>query len=214
MPRSTGLTRHDVAEVGIRRPGGRTRRNREALLDATLASLAEAGYERLSLEAVALRAGVHKTTVYRRWSTKERLVADALQTAAEDAIEVPDTGDVEQDLRQLAHAVVATLTDERGAGTVRALTEASQHSVVVRDLVAAFWDRRYDRAGTIVERAVRHGQLPSGTDPRAVIRHLGAPLYHQLLVTHEPLTGASADLAAAATTAAARAGVFVVQPSG
>lgn len=57
-------------------------------------------------------------------------------------------------------------------------------------------------AGSIVERAVSRGQLPHGTQPDELMRHLAAPLFHRLLVTAEPLTQATAD------QAAARAGVF------
>jgi AcrR family transcriptional regulator len=71
------------------------------VLDATLAEVVCRGYEGMSVETVAGRASVHKTTVYRRWGSKERLVAEALEAAAESRIGAPDTGDVEGDLRAL-----------------------------------------------------------------------------------------------------------------
>ena len=61
----------------------------------------------------------------------------------------------------------------------------------------------------VVQRAVYRGQLPAGTDPVEVVKHVGAPLYYRLLVLDEAPTEAAADLAAAAAAAAARAGVFV-----
>lgn len=179
------------------------------MLAATLVDLVADGYDKLSLDAVAVRAGVHKTTVYRRWGNKERLVADALQAIAASRTHVPDSGDVDQDLRLLARSVVATLLTVEGAGTVRAMVAGAQRSDAVRDIVAAFWAERTAQAGVIVTRAVDRRQLPAGTCPAQVIRHLGAPLYHQLLVTLDPLDRDVADLAAAATAAAARAGVFV-----
>lgn len=213
MPEPSASTQHAVAKtvglapVGTRRPGGRTAQTRRAVLTAALAELAEQGYDRLTLDAVALRAGVHKTTVYRRWGGKERLVAEALQTLAHTRIDVPDTGDVARDLQLLARSVVATLTTAEGGGTVRAMVSAAQQSDVVRALVIAFWAERTAQAGEIVRRAVQRSQLPDGTRPDLAIRHLGAPLYHQLFVTLEPLDAATADLAAA-TMAAARCGVF------
>ena len=179
------------------------------MLAATLTELVAEGYDGLSLDAVAARAGVHKTTVYRRWGSKERLVAEVLQVAAASRIVLPDSGSVEEDLRLLARSVVATLVTAEGAGTVRAMVAGAQRSEAVRDLVVAFWAQRTAQAGVIVTRAVDRGQLPADTRSEQVIRHLGAPLYHQLLVTLEPLDVAQADLAAAATAAAARAGVFV-----
>ena len=183
------------------------------MLAAALAEFASGGYDGLSLDSVAVRAGVHKTTVYRRWGTKERLVADALQAIATSRIEVPDSGDVDQDLRLLARSVVATLTTVEGAGTVRAMVTGAARSDVVRGIVTAFWAGRTTQAGVIVTRAVDRRQLPAGTCPTRVIRYLGAPLYHQLLVTLEPLDLNDADLAAAATASAARAGIFTTEPS-
>lgn len=184
------------------------------MVTAALAELVTVGYDRLTMEAVAVRAGVHKTTVYRRWGGKERLVAEALQTLARSRIEVPDTGDVERDLQLLARSVAATLATAEGGGTVRAMVSAAQQSDVVHGLVTAFWAERTAQAGDIVHRAVQRGQLPAGTRPDLVIRHLGAPLYHQLLVTLEPLSTAAADLTAAATAAAARCGVFTSTDGG
>lgn len=212
------LTQPSVADgsapplAGRRRPGGRTARTRAVVLAAALRELTAEGYDGLTLEAVAARAGVHKTTVYRRWGSKEPLVAEALQTIAHSRVEVPDTGDLDRDLQLLARAVTATLATPEGAGTVRAMVSGAQRSDAVRRLVTAFWADRTTQAGEIVRRAVQRGQLPPGTQPDLVIRHLGAPLYHQLLVTLEPLSTATADLAAAATAAAARAGVFTTFP--
>jgi AcrR family transcriptional regulator len=199
--------------VGSVRPGGRTARTRAGVLAATLNELARTGYDRLTLDTVAAHAGVHKTTVYRRWSTKELLVADALQTLAESRVDIPDTGDFDRDLRLLARSVVDTITTPEGAGTVRAMVSGAQHSEVVRGIVVAFWADRTEQAGLIVRRALDRGELPQGTCPRLVIRHLGAPLYHQLLVTLDPLTTASADFAAAAAAAAAHAGAFIAPVS-
>jgi len=214
MADASGLTQPHVAEptlpaVGTRRPKGRTARTRTAVLTATLTELAAHGYERLTLDGVATRAGVHKTTVYRRWGSKEHVVADALRTLAATRIEVPDTGDLDRDLQLLARSVVTALSSPDGAGTVRAMVSGAHDSEVVRGIVATFWAQRTDDAGEIVRRAVERGQLPPGSSPAQVIRHLGAPLYHQLLVTLDPLTIADADLAAGAVAAAARAGAFV-----
>ena len=66
------------------RPGGRTARTRAAVFAATLNELVASGYTQASIEAIAERAGVHKTTIYRRWRTKDRLIAEALADAAAD----------------------------------------------------------------------------------------------------------------------------------
>jgi hypothetical protein len=93
--------------------------------------------------------------------------------------------------------------------------DSSDRTRVVVSLVASsrvvrrFWATRLAQVGPLVDRAVSRGQLPRGTDPDDLMRYLAAPLFHRLLVTAEPLTQATADQAAAATLAAARAGVFI-----
>lgn len=200
-----------MTRSGASRPGGRTARNREAVYGAVLAELATRSYDQVSVETIAQRAQVHKTTVYRRWGTKDELVAEALATVAASRIEVPDTGDVEVDLQALAGAVRATLTSTVGAATVRALVCGSRDSPDLAGVTRRFWAGRLDAAAPIVQRAVDRGQLPRGTDAHAVLTFLAAPLYYRLLVTAEPLMEDAADLSAAATLAAARAGAFVVK---
>ena len=197
-----------MAQAGSVRPGVRTARTRAAVFDATLDELASRGWDQVSVETIAARARVHKTTVYRRWGGKAQLVAKALEAAAESRIQVPDGGDIDQDLRALARAVLAILTSRDGAATVRALVAGAQGSPEVGRVVRRFWATRLAQVGPIVERAVSRGQLPQGTDPDDLMRYLAAPLFHRRLVTAEPLTQATADQAAAAALAAARAGVF------
>jgi AcrR family transcriptional regulator len=178
------------------------------VFDATLDELASRAYDEVSVESVALRAGVHKTTVYRRWGSKDELVAEALRTAAESRIEVPDSGDVDHDLRALARAVLATLNSRDGAATVRALVSGAQRSPELGQVVRRFWAARLAQVQPIVERAVRRGQLPRDTNAAELLKYVAAPLFHRLLVLAEPLTQHAADQAAAAALAAARAGVF------
>ena len=199
-----------MSEPGRARPGGRTARTREAVFGATLAALASQGYDRMSVEGVALQAGVHKTTVYRRWGTKDRLLAEALQEAAESRIEVPDTGDIGDDLRALARSIQATLSSREGMATVRALVSGARVSPEVERIARRFWGARLAQVGPIVERAVGRGQLPRGTSATGVIEHVAAPLYYRLLIMSEPPTEATADRAAAAALAAARTGIFVL----
>src|SRR4029453_1831526 len=98
--RNIKLQRGDrMTQAGSLRPGGRTARTRAAVFEAALDELAERGWDQVRVETIAARARVHKTTVYRRWGSKDRLVAEALEAAADSRIQVPDRGDVGQELR-------------------------------------------------------------------------------------------------------------------
>jgi AcrR family transcriptional regulator len=197
-----------MTDEAIHRPGGRTARVRAAVLAATLQELGERGYAGMSVDSVAHRAGVHKTTVYRRWATKPNLLLDAVATLAETEIPVPDTGDFLEDMRTFARTIATTITGHDGGAVVRGLFSGATESAEVRDFLRGFWANRFAQVRPMVQRAVARGEVPADTDADEVIKHLGAPLYYRLLVTAEPITGAAADLAADAAVAAARTGVF------
>jgi AcrR family transcriptional regulator len=97
----------DEKVPGTLRPGGRTARIRAAVLDAVVAELTEHGYAGASVERVAQRAGIAKTTIYRRWSGLGGLLADLMAGYAAQEIPVPDEGDLGSDLRALSRATVA-----------------------------------------------------------------------------------------------------------
>jgi AcrR family transcriptional regulator len=199
-----------VIAPGTARPGGRTARTAAAVYAATIAELSEHCYADISVETIAARAGVHKTTVYRRWGSKAELIAEALIGAADSHIQVPDTGSVDVDLRLLARAVQAVLSLPEGAAITRALIVGAMTSPELARLMERFWATRLEAISVIVDRAIRAGQLPAGTDAAALMHAMAAPLYYQLLVTGGPVTESDADLSAAAALTAAAARLFVV----
>jgi AcrR family transcriptional regulator len=73
-----------------RRPGGRSAQVRRTVLDAALAELSAVGYAAFTIDGVARRSGVHKTTIYRRWNGPGQLVADAIISYADAAAPIPD----------------------------------------------------------------------------------------------------------------------------
>ena len=210
---------HSVAVVdpgspppGTRRPGGRTAHNRAAVFSATLALLAEHGFADLTIEAVAARAGVHKTTIYRRWRSLDHLVAAAFMAAGESLVDLKETGDIDRDASTLAHSVVEALRRPEVIAVVRALV-ASAPSDARQHIAHQYWASRLAAVGPTITRAIERGQLPVGTHPAAVIEAIAAPLYFRVLVSIEPLTRADGDRASAAALSAARAGVFVRRPA-
>ncbi|TDC65470.1 TetR/AcrR family transcriptional regulator [Actinomadura sp. GC306] len=197
-----------VTGPGTVRPGGRTARVRDAVRQATLAELAEHGYAGLTVDAVAARSGVHKTTVYRRWRSADGLVADALDLAAGEPWPVPDTGTLDGDLRAIARLVLAGFTDPAQGPVARAFVLAAAQSAAAARALHAFFARRHEQSAVVVERAAERGEVPAGTDAAEVVRVAVAPLYYRLLVTGEPADEAAADRAAASAAAAARAGAL------
>jgi AcrR family transcriptional regulator len=203
-----------VIAPGTARPGGRTARTAAAVYAATIEELSERAYADISIETIAARAGVHKTTVYRRWGSKAELISRALIGAASSRIQVPDSGRVETDLRLLARAVQAVLSLPEGAAITRALVAGALASAEIAGLMDQFWAARLAAISVIVERAIQAGQLPAGTDAALLMHAVAAPLYFQLLVTRALVTESDADLSAAAALSAATAGLFVVPSPG
>ncbi|MGI9577535.1 MAG: TetR/AcrR family transcriptional regulator [Microthrixaceae bacterium] len=163
------------------RPGGRTARTTEAVHSATLALLADRGFDSVSVDAVAETAGVHRTTVYRRWGNREALVTDALAANAADRVPIPDEGDLRSDLEALARVVADNLASTLGGSLATAMV-GQPHSPEMAALSEGFWRARFDAAAVIVERAVARGECPVETEPKRLVEAAVAPIWFRLLV--------------------------------
>lgn len=191
------------------RPGGRTAKTRAAVRDATQAELAEHGYARLTVEAVATRSGVHKTTLYRRWGGVDGLIVDALAQADEDDWLPPNTGSFDRDLLELTREVLATFTDPTTAAVSTAFMAATFQSPRAATALHAFYAERHRRSAAVVDRAVTRGEVPAGTDATAVVTAAVAPIYYRVLLAGEPPTDELATQSAAAAAHTARAGTYM-----
>ena len=157
------------------------------MLRATTELLDEVGYDGVGYEDVAARAGVHRTTVYRRWPSKADLVSDALELHSEERVPVPDTGSLRGDLRSLAAAIAANISPAGGSRRSPSIVAAAAHSPEVAQAVHHFMSRRVAMTQLVVDQAIGRGELPSTTDPNLIIEALVAPLWFRLLLTGEPL---------------------------
>ena len=190
------------------RPGGRSARVREAVLEAVHAELTRHGYAGMTVENVAERAGVHKTTVYRRWGTVDVLIADALDHTRESAWPTPDTGSVEGDLIAIATEVADTFADPEHRLVPIAIVTAALQSTRALDAKSRFFAARHAAAAEVVTRAVDRGELPPQTDPVELVRLTCAPLYYRIFITGEQVDRVTAERSARAALAAARAGLL------
>jgi AcrR family transcriptional regulator len=195
-------------EPGTVRPGGRTAKVREAVLRAAGDALAEDGFDRLDLAEIARRAGVGKTTVYRRWGTVPGLVADLLNEMAADSLPRTETGSLLGDLTAQARLVQSTLSDARQGPLFKALITAAACDPQTAGALQRFYDARTVEWAPCVTAAIDRGEVPAGTSPTEVIRAVSAPLYYRLLITGDPIDRSAADQAARAAVTAAKAGTF------
>jgi AcrR family transcriptional regulator len=129
-----------------------------AILDAAIALIAEVGYERITVDAIAARAHASKTTMYRRWTGKAELVADALRHQAKSAAPaVPDTGSLREDLLLVVGQIADTLTGRAGPSLI-GLLEAIRDDRVLRELIGSqIRDRSHEVGRAVCGRAVLRG---------------------------------------------------------
>jgi AcrR family transcriptional regulator len=182
---------------------------RAAVLEATQDALVEHGFHALTMDQIAARAGVGKTTVYRRWGSPAGLVTDLMNEFANQSSPHADTGSIEGDLRANALMVMEALNDPRLGVTLQAVIAAATSDEQAALALRTFYLRRIDEWATVVELAVARGELPQGTHAEELIRAVSAPLYYRLVVTREPVTREVAEASVARALAAARVGAFV-----
>ncbi|WP_375481860.1 TetR-like C-terminal domain-containing protein [uncultured Mycobacterium sp.] len=160
---------------------------RAAVLEATLVELVDHGIEGVTVAAVAARAGVHETSVYRRWRTRDDLIVDALLERSATQIPVPDTGSLRGDLIELARRVIGYLSSRIGRALVRMSTLIVEEQSLDQAR-ANFLASRLAATRVVVDRAVERGELPADTDAGLVLEMLVAPLHLRTIMTGEPLT--------------------------
>lgn len=183
-----------TAEEPGRGPGRpRDRAAGDAILDATLKLLAEEGYEGLTTDRIAEVAGVGKATIYRRWSSKEEVVAAAAMRLSAE-VPTPDTGDLEADLRAIAEGLAAVFAQPATARLVAALLARMPHDpALAENLRQGFLAARRRAAHVVLERARERGEIASGVDLEIAVDLLAAPFYYRMLVTGAPIDRHFAD---------------------
>ncbi|GHE53166.1 TetR/AcrR family transcriptional regulator [Streptomyces vinaceus] len=183
-------------------PARRSDRSRRAILDAALSLVSEVGYNKLTIEAIAARAGVGKQTIYRWWPSKAAVLLDASLALADDAKEevegdwtgIPDTGDLAADLKLVLRATVDQFNDEKYEAPMRALTAAGATDP---ELSARFTEQLLRPQLALYEerlRAAREaGGLAADVDLGLTVEMLVGPLTYRWLMGTAPLTHAFAD---------------------
>lgn len=183
-PDSTSVT-CDSASVR-RRPGGRSARVQAAVFEATVHLLQEQGYEALSFASIAARAGVHETSLYRRWGTKEQLVLAAVSGQVEKGYPLPDTGSLRSDLILLVRFLRGFLLSCVGQALIQ-IANASRNSPDISAFCQNYWQHRDPCLQPLFERAVERGELSPQVDCQLVFETLLGVLYVRAFLLREAL---------------------------
>ena len=174
----------ETAESPRRMPGRpRSEASHQAIIRATLELLLETGYRSLTMEGVRARAGVGKATIYRRWSSKEELVRDAIVFMHDD-LKAPDTGSLRGDYEGMASRVLSA-AQRAGAATLmpRLLGDVANDP----ELRAIFYENlvepRRAQMRAVLQRAVARREIRDDVDIELLIDLFAGPVVYRLLIT-------------------------------
>jgi AcrR family transcriptional regulator len=180
------VTSDAVEQQVRRRTGGRSARVRGAVLQAALQAMAEHGLDGVTISEIARRAGVHATSIQRRWGSRENVALDAMLTYSQEKLPIPDTGSLRDDLVAFARSVATYLDTPLGEALARTMAATDDDPALVANR-ARFWQARYETARVIVDRAIDRREVSAGTDPELALELLVAPLHFRKLFTRQLL---------------------------
>lgn len=195
MGKVAGMT--SASPSGRRTGRPRSAEADRAILDATRAALVELGWGKLTLGDVAARAGVAKTTLYRRWAGKSELVVDAVAALFDEHLELPDLGSLQADIEGVVLQFAALLERPETKTALMAVVAESTRDDALRSRIRS---AIVDRQKTLVllgrERAQARGELPHEPDPAAAGRNtdlifdvVAGTVLHRTLVSAEAVDG-------------------------
>ncbi|BAY96334.1 TetR family transcriptional regulator [Tolypothrix tenuis PCC 7101] len=175
----------------INSPSGRPRsiQANQAILQATLDLLAEVGYQSMSIEAIASRAGVGKTTIYRRYTSKEELVADAIESLRAD-VAIPDTGTFWGDMDILIDNAAKKILSPLGRQTLALIISTASSNP---QFAQVYWTKyimpRREAFAQILQRAKSRGEIQPDADVDLITDLVSGSLYYALIFkpTAEPV---------------------------
>ncbi len=169
----------NVTKKSLGRP--RSAQSHQAILQAALALLAEVGFERMSIEAIAIRAGVGKTTIYRRYDSKEELVAEAIESLREEVV-IPNTGTLWGDMDALIQNAAQITLSPLGRQTVAMIiSSASSNPQFAQIYWTKYLQPRRQAFAVVIERAKTRNEIQADIDPALVFDTMsGIMLYAQI----------------------------------
>lgn len=164
------------------------------VLDATIAELSRLGADGISVENIAERARVNKTTIYRRWATPEKLVRDALMRIANEGIVVPDTGSLRSDVSKLIDMLRMVVASPHTHALIRMHLSGAMHGDLAA-LALSIHRQKDEQMKTVFVRAVARGELPPDTDVDLLYDTLVGAFFNLTFFRPEPASVARIEQA-------------------
>jgi AcrR family transcriptional regulator len=175
----------NAAEAGPELCDPRVARSRAAVLAATVDLLGEVGHVGTTVEAIAERSGVAKTTIYRHWPSRAPLLIDAFHSSVEKGDHAP-TGDVRADLLAIACGLAAKLRDPQWSRIMATLIDAAESDPELSEISTTFTAERRGVVKGILDAGVASGELAPDLDTELGAVLLGGPLFYLRMMLREP----------------------------
>lgn len=163
------------------------------ILKATRELVEEVGFDCLTIEGIAARAGVGKTTIYRRWPNKASIVLDAFFENISPAAAFPDTGNVREDVRRHLKKLVKEFNGPLGCKISMLLANGQLDEEMAEAFRVQWIKPRRDEARQVIQRGIKRGEIHQEIDPEVLVDALYGPIYFRLLAGHAPLTPSFAE---------------------
>lgn len=167
-------------------PDERVLRSKKAVLAATYALLSEGGLGGVSVDEVAKRSGVAKTTIYRHWPSRSALVLDACAKMA-SRLEPPETGSLRGDLEFLAAYVAGRLPTALWASVLPSIIDAAERDPQLAAVQARIHSEMRNVFRLVIERAQQRGEISRSVDSAEIIAAILGPLFYRRWFSREPL---------------------------
>ncbi|MGI8447034.1 MAG: TetR/AcrR family transcriptional regulator [Streptosporangiaceae bacterium] len=164
----------------------RVERSRQVILRAAVAELGAAGYGAFTIESVATRAGVAKSTIYRHWPDKVALISDAFETFHEQIVPPIEDLTARESLRRLLRHVAEVIASSPFSACVPALIEGAERDPGLAEFRHRYSALRRQTLTSLIARGVADGEFRAGPDPELVAQALLGPIFYQRLMTSEP----------------------------
>ena len=162
------------------------------ILRAAVEELAEAGYGGVTIEAIATRAGVGKSTIYRHWRDKLELLADAFETFHERMVPSVEAVPAREALERLLRHVAEVVLDSTFSRCIPALIEGAERDPRVRDFHHRYSAERRRALVELIEAGIEAGELRAGVDPESAAATLLGAIFYRRLMTAQPFDPAEA----------------------
>ena len=157
----------------------------QAIRNAAVTLMHEVGFDRTTMDEIAVRAKVSKTTVYRRWKNKQELISDVVAEHSSYSIPSIDTGSLRGDLIELISAHIDQLNGPEGALMMGLMTSAQRDPEIAKLVMECAPSDQDPQVDQLIERALKRGDISKNANFELIAESVSAIIMHRLLITRQ-----------------------------